>query len=58
MNVLFRRCGMNETKELEALMEHIKQGEELEKLGYPTGFMNAINRKILEGIRKEVRNER
>ena len=47
---------MNETKELEALMEHIKQGEELEKLGYPTGCMNEINRKILESIGKEVRN--
>lgn len=49
---------MNKTKEIEALKEHIKQGEEPEKQGYPTGFMNAINRKILEGIRKEVRNER
>ena len=47
---------MNKTKEIEALKEHIKQGEELEKLGYPTGCMNAINRKILEGIRKEVRD--
>jgi len=56
MNVLFRRYGMNKTKEIEALKEHIKQGEELEKLGYPTGCMNAINRKILEDLEKEVRD--
>jgi hypothetical protein len=48
---------MNKTKEIEALKEHIKQGEELEKLGYPTGHLNEINRKILEDLEKEVRNE-
>ena len=49
---------MDKTKEIEALKEHIREGEELEKLGYPTGFMNAINRKILEDLEKEVQNAR
>lgn len=47
---------MDKTKEIEALKEHIREGEEIEKLGYPTWFMNAINRKILEDLEKEVRN--